>query len=77
MQGTWELRFAIWCDKNNIIWEKNKKSFTYTYKNKNHLYFPDFYLKDIDKYIEIKGYATERDLAKWEQFPKKRRLSSY
>lgn len=71
LQGTWELRFAMWCDKNNIIWEKNKKSFNYTYKNKSRLYFPDFYLKDIDKYVEIKGYETERDLAKWKQFPKK------
>lgn len=69
LQGTWELRFAIWCDKHNIKWTKNTISFDYIYKGKSHKYFPDFYLQDFDMFVETKGYATERDDAKWSQFP--------
>jgi hypothetical protein len=34
-------------------------------------YFPDFYIESIDLYIEVKGYETDRDRAKWLQFPEK------
>jgi predicted nuclease of restriction endonuclease-like RecB superfamily len=34
-------------------------------------YFPDFYIESLDLYVEIKGYETERDRAKWFQFPHK------
>ena len=74
LQGTWELRFAIWCDKHNIKWTKNTISFDYIYKGKSHKYFPDFYLKDFDIFVETKGYATERDAAKWSQFPTDKNL---
>ena len=36
-----------------------------TFNNSEHLYFPDFYVKDLDLYIEVKGYETERDKVKW------------
>ena len=36
-----------------------------------HLYFPDFYLPKYKLYIEVKGYETKRDRAKWKNFPKK------
>ena len=29
------------------------------------MYFPDFYLEDLNLYIEVKGYERERDLTKW------------
>jgi wobble nucleotide-excising tRNase len=28
-------------------------------------------LPKYDSYVEVKGYKTERDEAKWKQFPKK------
>lgn len=67
--GKWELEYAKWLDKNNIKWLKNKKIFNYIFEGKKRLYTPDFYLIDEDCYIEIKGYETDKDRAKWEQFP--------
>jgi hypothetical protein len=36
-----------------------------------------FYLLDSDEYIEIKGYKTEKDVAKWEQFSNDRKLKVF
>jgi hypothetical protein len=69
-QGNWELEFYKWCVNNNIPCERNTEGFSYTW-NGDRTYFPDFYLPDQDVYVEVKGYQTERDLAKWNQFPKK------
>lgn len=41
------------------------------YRYGSRTYFPDFYLPNLDLYIEVKGYERERDLAKWSQFPEK------
>ena len=30
-----------------------------------YLYYPDFYLPDFDRYIEVKGYETDRDKTKY------------
>ena len=42
--------------------------------NSQRYYTPDFYLPDEDIYIEIKGYKTIKDEAKWSQFPIDKRL---
>ena len=42
--------------------------------NGDRTYFPDFYLPELSEYVEVKGYKTERDVAKWQQFPNKLRL---
>lgn len=70
LHGNWELKYAQYLDENNIKWERCKDRFPYTYKDKLHYYTPDFYLPEYNKYIEIKGYATGKDYAKWKQFPK-------
>ena len=44
--------------------------FQYEYEGKTRNYYPDFYLVEDDKYVEIKGYETEKDRAKWTQFKK-------
>ena len=31
----------------------------------------DFYISDLDLYVEIKGYETEKDRCKWRDFPHK------
>lgn len=67
-QGNWEVGFAKYLDKLNIKWERPNKKFDYKYNNDNHKYLPDFYLPDYNLYIEIKGYPTQRDFCKWEQF---------
>jgi hypothetical protein len=74
LHGSWEVAYARYLDLNSIKWIRNKDSFTYTFGGKERKYTPDFYLVDTDEYVEIKGYKTEKDIAKWEQFPKHRTL---
>lgn len=71
LRGNWELSVAKWLDKNNIRWTNKINGHTYTFKNRDHLYFPDFYLIDLDIFIEVKGYEREIDKYKWFYFPKK------
>ena len=71
LHGKWELAFAKYLDKKGISWERPKNSFPYEFKNKLRQYTPDFYLIETKEYIEIKGYKTEKDSAKWDQFPLK------
>lgn len=71
--GGWELEFYQYCEKNNISVERNFESFEYEW-NGIRSYFPDFYLSDFDLYVEIKGYKTDRDVAKWKNFPKKLKI---
>ena len=66
--GSWEANFARYLDEHNIKWERPNKYFDYIFENENHKYLPDFYLPDYNLYIEIKGYPTNKDFAKWEQF---------
>jgi len=68
--GKWELIFAEWCIENKIEWIRNTKGFEYNWNGKR-TYFPDFYLLKNNLYVEVKGYQTERDKAKWSQFPEK------
>lgn len=74
LHGSWELKYAQYLDSVGIEWMRNKDSFHYSYKGKSRRYTPDFYLPETDEYIEIKGYKTEKDDAKWSQFPKHRKL---
>ena len=68
--GTWEVMLATWFDSQNITWKRNKNAFPYIF-DKMRCYTPDFYLPDIDCYIEVKGWKTSKDDAKWKQFPEK------
>jgi len=74
LHGTWELKYAQYLDGKNIIWIRNKDSFVYVFEDKERRYTPDFYLPETDEYIEIKGYKTDKDIQKWIQFPKHRKL---
>ena len=71
LKGTWELEVAQWLDSLCIKWTNKLQGFNYTWENKNHTYFPDFYLPSYDVYLEVKGYETERDRCKWKDFPNK------
>lgn len=65
LDGLWELKVAKYLDSKNIKWIRANKGIEYFWKDKIHLYFPDFYLIKYDYYIEVKGYQTERDICKW------------
>jgi hypothetical protein len=69
-QGRWELEFYQFCESNSIQIVRSNEWFEYEW-NGTRKYFPDFYLPEHDLYVEVKGYETERDHAKWSQFPNK------
>lgn len=52
MRSSWEVLYAKWLDKYNIIWTYESKIFDLGKST----YRPDFYLPNINKYIEIKGF---------------------
>ena len=68
LDSKWELEFAEWCDKESILWEKNTVGFEYEWNGKR-IYYPDFYLKDLKRFVEVKGYERERDPIKWKSVP--------
>lgn len=53
-QGTYELDFIKFCDKNNLEVKKHK-SIKYYQNSKTRIYFPDFYLPKYNLIIEIKS----------------------
>lgn len=69
LDGMWELKTAMYFDENHINWVRNKKRFNYVDSNGiKRTYCPDFYLIDDNLFIEVKGYETELDRLKWNQF---------
>ena len=61
MDSTWEVAMAKRLDKLNIRWDRDEsiKIHYQNEKGKNKNYIPDFYLPDLDMYIEVKGYWTD------------------
>lgn len=68
LHSSWELAYVLYCEDHGIDIERNTKGFNYSYKENNYKYYPDF-IKPNNKYIEIKGYWTDRVKAKINQFP--------
>jgi hypothetical protein len=72
VDGSWELEFCRFADEKKLNWKRNKKRFPYTRPDgKTSTYQPDFYVEELNSYIEVKGYETDLDIAKWKQFPEK------
>lgn len=69
LDGSWELAVAEFLDILQIDWRRNKNRFAYFFDKKDRFYTPDFYLVKTQTYIEVKGYETDKDRAKWKQFP--------
>lgn len=65
--SSYELAFLIYCMENEIKIERNKIGFEYYYKNKRHLFYPDFIVND--KYVEIKNFKSNLTDAKLKYFP--------
>lgn len=74
LHGKWELAFAMYLDREGILWERNKFRFPYTFKDKTRTYTPDFYIVGTNTFIEIKGYERDIDQIKWAQFPEDKNL---
>lgn len=68
LQGQWEVDFYLWAKEQGLEPKRPEGSFPYTWKGERQ-YFPDFYISSLDLYVEVKGYETDRDRAKWNYFP--------
>lgn len=69
VQGTYEYKFAESLIRDGIIWEKvktNSHIFRYQSNSKIHSYSPDFWLPELELYIEIKGFWWGNDKEKME-----------
>ena len=66
MDSTWEVAMAERLDTLEIKWVRSPdmKLQYLTKGGRKRNYVPDFYLPDIDLYIEVKGYWTSRALYK-------------
>ncbi len=73
LQGQWEVIFYNWAKSVGLNPTRPQESFPYTW-NGVRRYHPDFYISALDLYVEVKGYETDRDRAKWLQFPKTLRI---
>jgi hypothetical protein len=69
LDGSWELIAAKYFDRVGYTWIRNTTRFKYLDGDKERFYTPDFWIEELDSYIEIKGYETELDRKKWAQFP--------
>ena len=70
LQGQWEVDFYLWAKNKGLNPQRPTQGFKYIW-NGERTYYPDFYIESLDLYVEVKGYETDRDRAKWSQFPKK------
>ena len=64
VQGTYEKQFAEHLEKENIKWEKIKTHnhiFKYQIDNSLKSYAPDFWLPELNLYVEIKGFWWGND----------------
>ena len=69
LNGLWEVEVAKYLDSNLIRWERPTIGFEYEWNEGTHIYYPDFYLPDLNLYIEVKGLQRERDSYKWSVVP--------
>lgn len=55
-----EIRLAKILDILKLDWSRNWIGFPYLdLKNRNRNYYPDFYIKEYDLYVEYKGFVTD------------------
>jgi len=77
MDSSWEVEIAKWMDIHNVKWERSKKiNFIWTdFNGKKRRYYPDFYLKDYNVYLDPKNkYLIEKDTFKIEQVQKENNI---
>jgi hypothetical protein len=58
MDSSWEVNLAKWMDKNNILWDRNKKKYMLWWTDSDgnkRRYYPDFYLPKYNVYLDPKN----------------------
>ena len=73
MDSTWEVACAKRLDELGIRWIRNPSlKLKYTTRGRRERnYIPDFYLPDLNIYIEVKGYWTDAARHKMEDVQKR------
>jgi hypothetical protein len=66
VKSGYEKRLIIFLDKEKLSWEYEPQSFHL--RNMNKVYIPDFYIKELDLWIEVKGYWYKDAKEKWNNF---------
>jgi hypothetical protein len=74
-RSSWETKVAKYLDKHNIKWEYETNNCIFKLKNGRY-YIVDFYLPELNKYIEVKGYWDENSLNKCKDFINKKGIDS-
>lgn len=69
LDSSYEKRLVCLLNKFEIPWVKNRDKFPYIYEKCQYSYIPDFYLPELNLWIEVKGWIKDKDLAKWKNFP--------
>ena len=64
MRSSYEIAYAKYLDKQQINWLYEFKTFDLGHNT----YTPDFYLSELDKYIEIKGWWRDKGKKKFKLF---------
>lgn len=76
MDSLWEVELAVWLDSHNITWSRPKSPLEWVDQEgviRN--YYPDFYLPDLDVYLDPKNpYLMSISRAKFEACSKKASL---
>lgn len=67
MRSSWEREYAEHLDSKEIKWEYEPKRFSL---GEGTTYTPDFYLPEIETYVEVKGYWWPKAKEKFEKFLK-------
>jgi len=69
-RSSWEAKVAKYLDKKEIKWEYESKLCRFKLSNRS-VYVVDFYLPELKKWLEVKGYWKEYDFYKCSEFIKK------
>jgi len=67
LKSTFERDFAVYLDKHGLIWTYEEQRFSLD-TLEGRIYIPDFYVKDIDLIVEVKGRFWQDAEAKWDAF---------
>ena len=68
LRSNWEANFARLCNAYEIDFEFEPKVFTFPIKRGTKGYTPDFYFKETEDWIEIKGYLDDKSKIKIKRF---------
>lgn len=70
-RSSWEANVARIFNYKNIKWKYETKRFDFTEENQSVLsYQPDFYLPEVDIWVEVKGWMDEKSKIRLELFKK-------